>query len=63
MSAAKPKLKKRPQLSERTYRKKVLELAYAYLIITPCNSCGSPVNQGYVCIFCDDNDPQSEYES
>lgn len=44
----------------RTYRKRTFELAYAYMIITPCKKCGSPVNKGYICMFCNDNNPSEE---
>ena len=47
-------------ISDRLWKKRVLELADAYLIIVTCKTCKSPVNKGYVCMFCDDINPTSE---
>lgn len=42
------------------YKRRVLEVVEAYMIIYPCNHCGSPVNQGYICMFCGNVNPSEE---
>lgn len=46
------------KLSQRLWNKRFMEVASAYLIIIECQKCGSPCNQGYVCMFCGDTDPR-----
>lgn len=41
----------------RLYNQRVKELARDYMVIQPCKKCGSPVNSGYICMFCGDNNP------
>ena len=49
-------------LSDRTYRKKLVEFASCYLNIRPCMKCGSPVVCGYCCMFCGDTNPDQTKE-
>jgi len=50
------------ELSRQEWNNRVVNLAYNWLAITKCQKCGSPVNDGHICIFCGDSDPSQPAE-
>lgn len=45
----------------RVYQQRIKELARFYMIIRDCKNCGSPINDGYVCPFCNVDDTTYEF--
>jgi ribosomal protein L32 len=48
------------EITNDEYNKRVKELAYNFLDIRTCKKCGSPVINGYVCMYCQDTNPSEE---
>ena len=47
--------------TSRIYHKEKIELAFSYAPrIYPCNRCGHPVADGYICITCGNENPIDE---
>ena len=45
------------------YRNEAIDLALSHAPeIYPCKTCHHPVAKGYVCITCDDDSPEGDYE-